>query len=557
MVFSLHFLLLVSVCVASKLPIVDLGYELHQAFSFNSSLGLYNFSNIRYAAPPLGDLRFRAPALPTTNRSQVQNGSVGIVCPSAEPIWEEDIAEPFLLSILYNTTFNQSTNISSYPYTPPKLDPRTTEDCLFLDVVVPKHIFDRAQNKSYVPNSKLAPVLVWIYGGGYTMGDKSSSDASGLVHRSTVSGDGIIFVAMNYRLGAFGWLSGKSLTANGTANAALHDQRFALDWVYKNIHLFGGDSRRVTIMGESAGGGSVMHQITAYGGNAGPSPFQQAIVQSPGWVPMPEEKQQEQILQQFLSILNVTSVEEARRLPSKKLIAANAYQVGTKSYYGSYTYGPVVDGTFVPALPGQLLLEGNFDHNLNVMVGHNADEGLVFTSPASRNSSGLAAQLKQEFVYIRPNVTKHITQVLYPPIYDGTYGYTNAIQRDAFLVSELIFTCNTDYINRAFHNQTYAYEFSIPPALHGEDVAYTFYSDGAGASDSTVTNVTVAMVMQDWFTSFVQSGAPNSSLAPMFHRHGRRGQLMNIASHSIYPMRDPTNNPRCRFWQTAPYYEPS
>lgn len=122
------------------------------------------------------------------------------MCPSAAPLWEQDIEEPFLLSILYNTTFNQSTNISSYPYTPAKLDPRTTEDCLFLDVVVPKKIFDRAQNKSYIPNDKLAPVLVWIYGGGYTMGDKSSSDASGLVHRSTVSGDGIVFVAMNYRV---------------------------------------------------------------------------------------------------------------------------------------------------------------------------------------------------------------------------------------------------------------------------------------------------------------------------------------------------------------------
>lgn len=69
-----------------------------------------------------------------------------------------------------------------------------------MDVVVPKKIFDRAQNKPYVPNCKLAPVLVWIYGGGYTMGDKSESDASGLVHRSTVSGDGIVYVAMNYRV---------------------------------------------------------------------------------------------------------------------------------------------------------------------------------------------------------------------------------------------------------------------------------------------------------------------------------------------------------------------
>lgn len=67
---------------------------------------------------------------------------------------------------------------------------------------------------------------------------------------------------MNYRLGAFGWLSGPTLQSNGTANAGLHDQRLALEWIQDNIHLFGGDPNRVTIIGESAGGGSIMHQIT-------------------------------------------------------------------------------------------------------------------------------------------------------------------------------------------------------------------------------------------------------------------------------------------------------
>lgn len=187
-------------------------------------------------------------------------------------------------------------------------------------------------------------------------------------------------------MGAFGWLAGDSLTANGTANAALHDQRLALEWVYNNIHLFGGDPQRVTVMGESAGGGSIMHQVTAYGGIGGPAPFQQAILQSPGWFPLPAENQQEDTLQQFLDVLNVSSVEEARQLSSQKLIAANAYQVATKSSYGTFTYGPVVDGTFVPELPGKLLLEGRFDRNLRIMVGHNANEGLLFTPPSSNNS---------------------------------------------------------------------------------------------------------------------------------------------------------------------------
>ncbi|KAJ5779857.1 Carboxylesterase type B [Penicillium paradoxum] len=550
-------LTLVSACLASTLPVVDLGYERHQAISFNSSHGLYNFTNIRYAAPPVGDLRFRAPVLPKENREKIQNGSVGKICPQASPLWSTDVQTAFILSYFTNQTsssFSLSTNVSALKYKPAKQDPRATEDCLFLDVVVPKKVFERTKGKGAGSRKNLAPVLVWIYGGGYTGGDKSSSDPTGLIQRSMVGKDeGIVYVAMNYRLGAFGWLGGESITTNGTANAALHDQRFALDWVYKNIHLFGGDATRVTVMGESAGAGSILHQITAYGGTRGASPFQQAIIQSPGWVPVISEEQQEETLQQFLGILNVSTIEQARKLPSDKLIAANALQVATKSEWGQFTYGPTVDGSLVPALPGQLLLRGDFDHNLNIMVGHNANEGLVFTSPASINSTGLEAQMKTLAEDIPRNVSDYVLNVLYPPVYNGSYGYTDSIARTSAVISDLIFQCNTDYINRAFHNQTYAYEFSIPPALHGQDVSYTFYNNGS----ASVANVTVALAMQDFFTSFVQHGAPKSHLAPTFGNLGQHAQLMNIGNETIQPTPDLTRNPRCRFWQTAPYYKPT
>ena len=89
---------------------------------------------------------------------------------------------------------------------------------------------------------------------------------------------------MNYRLGAFGFLAGETITSDGVANAGLLDQRFALEWVQHNIHLFGGDPSRVTVMGESAGGGSIEHQITAYGGTQG-APFAQVILQSAAFQP--------------------------------------------------------------------------------------------------------------------------------------------------------------------------------------------------------------------------------------------------------------------------------
>lgn len=161
---------------------------------------MYNFSNIRYAAPPLGDLRFRAPVWPEQDRRQVQNGSVGRMCPQGFPIWSQDIQPDFLLSLLTNSTFNKSTDVSSYPYVPYPVDPRTTEDCLFLDVVVPKKIFNRAQNKTLVPKQSLAPVVVWIFGGGFAQGDKTLTDPVGLLERSTVVGDGVVYVAINYRV---------------------------------------------------------------------------------------------------------------------------------------------------------------------------------------------------------------------------------------------------------------------------------------------------------------------------------------------------------------------
>lgn len=141
---------------------------------------------------------------------------------------------------------------------------------------------------------------------------------------------------MNYRLGAFGWSSGPTLQEDGDANAGLLDQRLALEWVQQNIAKFGGDPNRVTVFGESAGGGSIMHQITAYGGLKGPVPFQQAIPQSPGFEPVVSNQQQEAITNEFLSLLNVSTIEQARQLPYSALQLANIIQVGS-SAYGSFT----------------------------------------------------------------------------------------------------------------------------------------------------------------------------------------------------------------------------
>ena len=179
-----------------QLPKVDLGYEIYRANSLNDTTGLYSFSNIRYAAPPTGKNRFNAPQPPAQNRSTVQFNRSEPVCPQANPLWNL-VAQKFLVS--YLTTgqreFNQSDFATGLPAgitvndinldtfntsIIPPVDPRTTEDCLFLDVVVPQKIFKKKAKKG-----KGAAVLVWIYGGGYTAGSKTGGyDPTGLRARS-------------------------------------------------------------------------------------------------------------------------------------------------------------------------------------------------------------------------------------------------------------------------------------------------------------------------------------------------------------------------------------
>lgn len=193
------------------------------------------------------------------------------------------------------------------------------------------------------------------------MGSKTSGyDPRNLLRRSqTDSSQGVIYVALNYRLGAFGFLAGPTLQADGTANAGLHDQILALEWVQEHIHIFGGDKNRVTVMGESAGGGSITHHLTAYGGRK-PAPFQQAIIQSPAWTPMPSTTISEQRVHEFLRFANVSSIAEARDLPTDQLMDANDAQIFA-SPHGSYGFGPSVDGEYVTQDPKVALSQGQFD----------------------------------------------------------------------------------------------------------------------------------------------------------------------------------------------------
>jgi len=292
-----------------------------------------------------------------------------------------------------------------------------------------------------------------------------------------------------------------------------------------------------------------MHQITAFGGLTGPVPFKQAILQSPAWQVMPSHAQQENTFQTFLKLLNVSSIEAARQLPSEALFKANSLQV-LGSTYGTSTYGPVVDGLFAPDLPGKLLLQGSYHKHINVMVGHNEDEGLVFANPAITTDSAFNDYITLQLPGISAPAAAYIENTLYPPVFDGSYGYKDNFQRVVLVIADSSFTCNTNYLDRAFDNKTYAYQFSVPPALHGQDVVYTFFN----GPNPAVVNPQIAVALQEYLTSFAIHGVPSGPGIPLFPMYGANATEINLGATTIAEMRDPTANERCKWWQKALYY---
>lgn len=133
-----------------------------------------------------------------------------------------------------------------------------------------------------------------------------------------------------------GWLATGSKDSGPVSNAGLLDQRFALEWIQKHIHLFGGDPKRVTVMGESAGGGSVLHQATAYG--HGKVPFSKAIVQSP-YVQYLSPAVQKNVYRQVLETAKVNDFKALKNMSSSALQTVNALVVGNALPYGTFAFG--------------------------------------------------------------------------------------------------------------------------------------------------------------------------------------------------------------------------
>jgi carboxylesterase type B len=263
---------------------------------------------------------------------------------------------------------------------------------------------------------------------------------------------------------------------------------------------------------------------------------------------------QEDIYQKFLNLTNTTSLAELRALPSEDLQLANAQQVAYDSPYGSFTYGPVVDGLFAPLQPSQLLAQGRFDKDVRVMVGHNANEGQLFTPYFLQTEDQLRYQIEEAFANAPKQSIDYITETLYPPVFDGSLGYTNNLERGRLIIAEGVFTCNTNYLSRAYGNRTYSYLFAIPPAIHGQDIPYTYYEGGATTALPTgVQNRTIALALQDFITSFAENGVPDAQGIKQFNMYGEDAKVLELNITGIEEIRDSNANVRCAWWQKALY----
>ena len=474
---------LVHRCIASTtkdFPTVDLGYARHAPTFVNTTsvnnISFATYSNIRFAEPPVGDLRFRAPVTPPPASHDVEDGVVPRNSTNCLQTWPAGfIAFPGL---------NGSTWGS--------------EDCLFLDVLVPEGL-EPASGGTGVP------VLHWVYGGGYFSGGKDWVGGPEGLFDAMGPEEKFIVVASNYRLGQFGWMSSKT-EPSMTPNAGLYDTWAALEWTRDHVHLFGGDPERVTAMGLSAGAGILQHFLAADTQGRG-VPFHQVFLSSPGYRPLVDRsKEMTETYGLFLDATNCTDVACLRELPEEAMVEASKYMALTapQGEWGAPGVGftPVIDGDLVLDLPDRVLAENpqRSGRISRVIVGGMQNEGLgyanrtwpEFISLFARTPSNATIETIRK-LYDTPTPVDPLLQTPFGDFYDeaifSCHSYSTAKYWPSNPSDGSCSTCS--------QTETYRYEMSIPPATHGQDILYYFYTSAFADMEDVALEIPGANVVED------------------------------------------------------------
>ena len=372
-----------------------------------------------------------------------------------------------------------------------------SEDCLTLNVWAPAKA------------AKL-PVMVWIHGGGFTMGSGSQP----LFDGGTLARRGVVVVTFNYRLGRFGFFTHPALTAEGAAalgNYGLMDQVAALQWVKRNIAAFGGNPDKVTIFGESAGGGSVIQHMLMQ-----PSRglFRAAVSESGGgrddWPTLAAAEGKGVAFASKAGVKgsDAAAVAQLRALPAKTLAGNLDLLNGEPDTYS----GPMIDGKLVTSRPGEGFAAGR-QAKVPFLVGANSNElgfiPAIFLGPVTAAAAKQLGDGKDAVVK----------------------AYGSKAEYDAHLASDLTFVEPARYLaaQAAGHGQpTWLYSFGYVPtaqrgsqkgAGHATELAFVFGNLGVLAKPATPEDEQAAALIGDYWTAFAKTGDPNGTGRPAWPRY--------------------------------------
>ncbi|TDZ73390.1 Lipase 2 [Colletotrichum trifolii] len=522
-------------------PTVELPYGRYEGVH-NSTTNLNIFRGIRYAAPPIGNLRWQPPQPPRPSNASI---TPAVDDPPHCP-WARR-------SLLYPKTAAEEASLD-------KFDLAGDEDCLFLNVFAPA-------------DAKDLPVLVWIHGGGYGLDGAGSFDFSTQIGTNNNT---YVAVAIQYRLGAFGFLSSADVAADGVANAGLHDMLFALRWVQKHISEFGGDATRVTVGGQSAGAGAALLMATMDGAD---ELFTGVIASSPYITTQPEfDDARPTALYQSLAervgcapSRNSSSLLTCLRQADSTALQNASDWVSTRGRYGHWAWGPVTDGKLIKDAPAAQLSKGV--RGFRVLTSNVADEGPYFTPQNITSRADFVSFLRVNYPRLsEPNVTEILavysqkheallaassrdanntdpgfsTNGVRAPFATTMSNYAAGWQQVANnLYAEATFVCPSQWLADAYAakqgGKAWRYQFSVPPAYHGSDVGSGTNFDVLLAPVTTPgTSVTqpVRRGLQTAWGDFIVAGAPTlrgagsdetkttSSYWPQWKRPGGGGASM-------------------------------
>ncbi|KAK0751579.1 Alpha/Beta hydrolase protein [Schizothecium vesticola] len=436
---------------------------------------------MRFAAAPLGDLRWRAPVEP----------------PKVEGLQRANHFPPICLGIN-----------AGYPV------PAQDEDCLFANVWAPSKA---------TATSKL-PVWVFIGGGGYVALTNANWNGAEVVEKS---GQNIVFVNFNYRVGALGFLASERVREDGDLNVGMLDQRMLMEWVKKHIASFGGDPDHVVIHGASAGAGSVAMHLVAHGGRDD-NLFVGVMAESIFFPAQPFVSELEYQFDRFVHQTGCDNTSRSdqmaclRSRPIAVLQNANTAQPfpgQSESPYPLFYWTPCVDGDFLPDLPYALINQGKII-DVPVLFGTDTDEGSVFT-PATPSPSSFLSFLTSNFPLLTPNHTASVLALYSPPL-PPLPGRAPWFPTASRAYGEATFICPTSFLLSAVrHSRRYAYRYNVRDdevvaaglgVPHLFEAAAVFGPDNIGghavASYKTY-NRAIVDVVQGYWISFVRGLDPN------------------------------------------------